>query len=125
MTRNPDALSATFAALADPTRRAIIARLSAGEATVGELARPFPLALPTISRHLDVLEQAGLIERTRDAQWRRCRLMTEPLEEAADWVERTRALWDASLDRLVSYLEAQTKPVGKAGVPRRKTKPTA
>jgi DNA-binding transcriptional ArsR family regulator len=98
-----DTLSHVFAALADPTRRAIVARLAEGEVTVGELARPFALALPTISRHLKVLEAAGLIRREADAQWRRCHLCPEPLDEAAAWVGRTRAFWEANLDSLATY----------------------
>ncbi|MSP83266.1 MAG: transcriptional regulator [Alphaproteobacteria bacterium] len=125
MIRNPDALSATFAALADPTRRAIVARLSAGEATVGEVARPFALALPTVSRHLKVLEQAGLIRRETDAQWRRCRLLTEPLDEAGEWVERTRAFWESNLDSLAAYFKPQRKPAKKRRARRRKGDPKA
>jgi DNA-binding transcriptional ArsR family regulator len=100
----PDRLSATFAALADPTRRAILARLAAGEATVGELAQPFEMSLPAISKHLKVLERAGLIARGREAQWRPCRLKTEPLKNAADWLEHYRRFWEESLDRLDEYL---------------------
>src|SRR5882762_7630437 len=100
----PDRLSTTFAALADPTRRAILARLAAGEATVKELAEPFDMSLPAVSKHLKVLENANLITRGRDAQWRPCQLDAAPLEEAADWFERYRRFWDASLDRLEGYL---------------------
>jgi DNA-binding transcriptional ArsR family regulator len=100
----PDHLSATFAALADPTRRAILARLSSGEATVTELAAPFDMSLPAVSRHLKVLERAGLIERGREAQWRPCRLRPEPLKEVDDWVEQYRAQWEQRLDRLEDYL---------------------
>src|ERR671934_2895492 len=89
-----DELSLTFAALADPTRRAILARLAEGEATVNELAEPFDLKLPTISKHLKVLQRAGLISQGRTAQWRPCRLETAPLLEVADWVERYRRIWD-------------------------------
>jgi DNA-binding transcriptional ArsR family regulator len=99
-----DALSLTFSALADPTRRAILARLSAGEATVTELAGPFEISLPAISRHLKVLEQAGLISRGRDAQWRPCRIETRALEEVDGWVERYRKLWHRSFDRMDAYL---------------------
>ena len=99
-----DQLSATFAALADPTRRAILARLAEGEATVNELARPFAITLPAVSKHLKVLERAGLISRGRSAQWRPCRLDARPLREAADWVERYRACWDSSYDRLDRHL---------------------
>ena len=100
----PDTLSATFAALADPTRRAILARLSSGEATVTELAEPFDISLPAISRHLKVLERAGLIERGREAQWRPCRLQAQPLREVDDWVEQYRRHWEERFDRLDAYL---------------------
>jgi DNA-binding transcriptional ArsR family regulator len=100
-----DRLSTTFAALADPTRRAILARLAAGEATVTELAAPFDMSLPGISKHLKVLERAGLIERGREAQWRPCRLQAEPLREVDDWVERYRSHWEQSFDRLAEYLD--------------------
>ncbi|MFL5383211.1 MAG: ArsR/SmtB family transcription factor [Longimicrobiaceae bacterium] len=99
-----DHLSATFAALADPTRRAILARLAAGDATVTELAAPFDMSLPGISKHLKVLERAGLIERGREAQWRPCRLQAEPLREVDAWVEQYRAHWEQRLDRLSAYL---------------------
>src|SRR5215217_6443465 len=99
-----DHLSATFSALADPTRRAILARLASGEATVTELAAPFDMSLPAISKHLKVLERAGLIERGREAQWRPCRLRGEPLKDVAEWVEHYRRFWDESLDRLAEYL---------------------
>ena len=102
--RLPDHLSLTLSALADPTRRAILLRLAAGEATVLELAQPFDISLPAVSRHLKVLEQAGLISRGRDAQWRPCRLQAEPLREVSDWVEQYRKFWDESLDRLDAYL---------------------
>jgi DNA-binding transcriptional ArsR family regulator len=106
----PDALSATFAALADPTRRSILARLMEGEAAVTELAEPFDMSLPGISKHLKVLERAGLIARGRTAQWRPCRLEAGPLKEVADWVEHYRRFWEQSLDRLGDYLrELQTK----------------
>jgi DNA-binding transcriptional ArsR family regulator len=95
-----DLLSTTFAALADPTRRAILARLTEGTASVNELAEPFAISLPAISRHLKVLERARLITREREAQWRRCKLAPEPLKAAADWVERYRAFWEARFDRL-------------------------
>ena len=97
-------LSSTFAALADPTRRAILARLASGETTVTELAAPFEMTLPAVSRHLKVLENAGLIARSRDAQWRPCRLEAAPLKEVADWTERYRRSWEESLDRLDDYL---------------------
>ena len=99
-----DQLSATFSALADPTRRAILARLTAGEAAVGELAAPFAMSLPAVSRHLKVLERAGLIMRGRTAQWRPCRLAPAPLKEATDWLEAFRAFWDDSFDRLAEHL---------------------
>ena len=101
---NYDPLSATLAALADPTRRAILARLVAGEAPVTELAAPFEMSLPAVSKHLKVLERAGLIERSRHAQWRPCRLAPQPLKEVADWVEHYRGLWEERLDRLGAYL---------------------
>jgi len=102
-----DSLSATFAALADPTRRAIVARLARGETTVGELAEPFDISLPAVSRHLRVLETAGLIERRVDAQWRLCRLKGEAMREATEWLDHYRAYWEESLDRLVDQLEAR------------------
>jgi len=100
----PDRLNATFAALADPTRRAIIARLASGEASVTELARPFDMSMPAISKHLKVLERAGLIARGRDAQYRPCRLEPAPLQEVATWVEEYRRFWAGSFDRLDDYL---------------------
>ena len=100
----PDRLSDTFSALADPTRRAILARLSQGEATVMELSEPFTLTQPAISKHLKVLEKAGLISRGRTAQWRPCRLEAEPLRQAFDWVQHYRCFWDDSFDRLDDYL---------------------
>ncbi len=112
---SPDPLSTTLSALADPTRRAILARLAAGEATVGELAEPFPMSLPGISKHLKVLERAGLIARGRTAQWRPCRLEAAALKEVADWVEHYRNFWEASLDRLGQYLkEVQATETGGA-----------
>jgi DNA-binding transcriptional ArsR family regulator len=105
-----DQLSTTFAALADPTRRAILARLSRGERSVTELAAPFEITLPGISKHLKVLERAGLIERGREAQWRPCRLKAAPLRQVSDWVEHYRRFWDESFDRLDDYLkELQAK----------------
>src|SRR5262245_54254013 len=103
-----DHLSLTFAALADPTRRAILARLVSGECSVTELAAPFEMSLPAVSKHLRVLERAGLIARGREAQWRPCRLEARPLKQVADWTERYRALWEGRLDRLDNYL-AQLK----------------
>jgi DNA-binding transcriptional ArsR family regulator len=99
-----DRLSTTFAALADPTRRAILARLVNGEASVTDLAEPFAMSMPAISRHLKVLEHAGLIARGREAQWRPCRLEAAPLRDIADWVEHYRRFWEESLDRLDEYL---------------------
>ncbi len=99
----PD-LNITFAALADPTRRAILARLAAGETSVTELAEPFAMSLPAISKHLKVLERAGLIKRGREAQWRPCRLQAGPLKEASDWLEHYREFWEQSFDRLEEYL---------------------
>jgi DNA-binding transcriptional ArsR family regulator len=101
-----DRLSATFAALADPTRRAILARLASGETSVTELAEPFEMSLPAISKHLKVLERAGLITRGREAQWRPCRLRAGPLEDVADWVAHYRRFWEQSFDRLDDYLHA-------------------
>jgi DNA-binding transcriptional ArsR family regulator len=111
----PDDLSTTFAALADPTRRAILARLAAGEASVTELAEPFAMSLPAISKHLKVLERAGLIARGREAQRRPCRLEVARLKDVADWVERYRRLWDQSLDRLDAYLGDLQGKDGKHG----------
>ncbi len=108
--RERDGLDATFAALADPTRRAILARLAAGDAYVGELAEPFAMSLPAISRHLKVLERAGLIARTKAAQWRVCRLDPAPLAAAADWLERYRAFWDERFDGLDALLLADGAP---------------
>jgi len=99
-----DQLTATFSALADPTRRAILAKLSSGEASVTELAEPFKMSLPAVSKHLKVLERAGLIARSREAQWRPCRLEARPLKDAADWVEHYRHFWTESFDRLDDYL---------------------
>jgi DNA-binding transcriptional ArsR family regulator len=102
-----DSLSETFAALADPTRRAILARLAQGETSVGELAAPFDISWPAISRHLKVLEGAGLIERRADAQWRLCSLRGEPLRDASEWLDAYRAFWEERLDRLAEYLESK------------------
>jgi DNA-binding transcriptional ArsR family regulator len=105
-----DRLSATFAALADPTRRAILARLASGKTSVTELAEPFEMSLPAISKHLKVLERAGLIARGREAQWRPCRLEAGPLKGAAEFLERYRRFWEESFDRLDDYLrELQTR----------------
>ncbi|MBK8082735.1 MAG: winged helix-turn-helix transcriptional regulator [Devosia sp.] len=100
-----DRLSSTFSALADPTRRGILARLARGEATVGELAEPYDMSLAAVSKHLKVLESAGLISRGREAQWRPCRLEAAPLRDISDWIETYRRFWDESLDRLEDYLE--------------------
>jgi DNA-binding transcriptional ArsR family regulator len=100
-----DALSTTFSALADPTRRAILARLAGGESSVLEIAKPFDMSLPAVSKHLKVLERAGLIERGREAQWRPCRLQANPLKSVADWVEVYRRHWEESFDKLERYLK--------------------
>jgi DNA-binding transcriptional ArsR family regulator len=99
-----DQLSLTFAALADPTRRAILSRLAEGEATVNELAQPFPITLPAISRHLKVLERAGLIIRSREAQWRPSRMQADPLDDAAEWIQSRKRTWEARMDRLDAHL---------------------
>ena len=122
MTR--DRLSATFAALADPTRRAILARLATGETTVADLAKPFDMSGPAISKHLKVLEGAGLIARGRDAQWRPCRIEPAALKVVDDWLERYRKFWEQSLDRLDEYLhevQAKEKAGAKKNKPRRKS----
>jgi DNA-binding transcriptional ArsR family regulator len=104
-----DPLSATFAALSDPTRRAILTRLAKGEASVGELADPFAISLPAISRHLKVLQQAGLIERKAEAQWRRCALNPKPLIEAASWIDQYREFWESRFDALEGFLKSELK----------------
>jgi DNA-binding transcriptional ArsR family regulator len=104
-----DQLSATFGALADPTRRAILARLASGECSVSELAEPFEMSMPAVSKHLRVLEQAGLISKRRDAQKRPCRIEAAPLKEVAEWAERYRQLWEERLDRLDTYLQSLQK----------------
>jgi DNA-binding transcriptional ArsR family regulator len=104
-----DRLDATFSALADPTRRAILARLASGETSVSELAEPFEMSMPAISKHLKVLQRAGLIERGREAQWRPCRLSAGPLKDASDWLDRYRRFWEESLDRLDVYLRELQK----------------
>jgi DNA-binding transcriptional ArsR family regulator len=105
-----DQISTTFAALADPTRRAILARLRSGECSVTELAEPFEMSLPAVSKHLRVLERAGLVARGREAQWRPCRLQPAPLKEVADWLEGYRDMWEQRFDRLEAYLrELQSK----------------
>jgi len=104
-----DSLSSTFAALADPTRRAILARLTQGEISVMQLAEPFEMSLPAVSKHLKVLERAGLIARGRDAQWRPCRLEAGPLKQVSDWVQEYRRFWEESFDRLNEYLQVMKK----------------
>ncbi len=105
-----DCLSLVFAALADPTRRAILARLSTGESSVTEIAKPFKISLPAITKHLKVLERSGLITRSREAQWRPCRIKAKPMKDAVDWLEHYRAHWEESFDRLDEYLkDLQTK----------------
>jgi DNA-binding transcriptional ArsR family regulator len=117
-----DSLDATFAALADPTRRAILARLASGERSVTELAEPFDMSLPAVSKHLRVLERAGLIARRRDAQWRHCRIDAGPLKQVADWTERYRHIWEDRLDRLDTYLQQMKSKEAKdhGRKPRRK-----
>jgi DNA-binding transcriptional ArsR family regulator len=110
----PDPLSSTLAALADPTRRAILARLAAGEASVTELAQPFEMSMPAISKHLKVLERAQLITRGREAQWRPCRLEAAPLKDVADWVDYYRRFWEESFDRLDVYLKELKKEKASA-----------
>jgi DNA-binding transcriptional ArsR family regulator len=112
---NADQLSTTFAALADPTRRAILARLASGEASVTELAEPFEMSMPAVSKHLKVLEGAGLITRGREAQWRPCRLNAAPLAGVADWTEQYRQFWAHSFNRLEKYLEEIQKKGKKHG----------
>src|SRR6478672_8099304 len=118
---NMDALTQTFSALADPTRRAILARLATGAATVGELAEPFDMSLPAVSRHLRVLTDAGLIERHTEAQWRRCALRGEGLRGAADWIEFYRRFWEESFDRLDAFL-ARTSPKPKPAREKRRVR---
>jgi DNA-binding transcriptional ArsR family regulator len=112
-TNSPDQLSLTFAALADPTRRGILASLRSGEVSVTELARPFRMSMPAITKHLKVLEKAGLITRGREAQWRPCKLRAEPLKDAEAWIDQYRSFWEGSFDRLDAYLrEVQGKKGG-------------
>jgi DNA-binding transcriptional ArsR family regulator len=121
---SPERLSTTFAALADPTRRAILARLALGEASVTELAEPFEMSLPAVSKHLKVLERAGLVARGREAQWRPCRLEAGPLKDVARWIEHYRRFWEQSLDRLDDYLrrlKAKESKEKKHGRKHRKT----
>jgi DNA-binding transcriptional ArsR family regulator len=117
-----DQLNNTFAALADPTRRAILARLASGEASVTQLAEPFEMSLPAISKHLKVLERARLIGRGRDAQWRPCRLEAAPLKDAADWIDYYRQFWEQSFDRLDDYLRELQAGHPKASTPKTKEK---
>jgi DNA-binding transcriptional ArsR family regulator len=118
----PDHLSATFAALADPTRRAILARLALGETTVAELAKPFDISGPAVSRHLKVLEGAGLISRGREAQWRPCKIEPKALKEIDDWLERYRQFWEQSLDRLEDYLRTLQSGENDAGAGKSKSR---
>lgn len=123
MNSSSDKLTATFQALADPTRRAILVRLSSGEATVQELAKPFKMTLPAVSKHLKVLERANLIRRSRTAQWRPCYLAAEPLKEAAGWVDQYKQFWEERLDRLDTYLASlQAEPGRKGKKPKKKKK---
>jgi DNA-binding transcriptional ArsR family regulator len=110
-----DTLSSTFAALADPTRRAILARLISGEASVTELSRPFHMSMPAVSKHLKVLEHAGLIARGREAQWRPCRINAAPLKDVSDWLEHYRVVWEQRLDRLDDYLRELKKKEKRRG----------
>jgi DNA-binding transcriptional ArsR family regulator len=110
-----DQLSSTFAALADPTRRAILAKLATGECSVTELAEPFEMSMPAVSKHLRVLERAGLIARGREAQWRPCRIEAGPLKDASDWIENYRHIWEARLDRLDDYLKELKKKEKRHG----------
>lgn len=119
-----DTLSTTFQALADPTRRAILARLASGETSVSDLAQPFAISLPAVSRHLKVLEHAGLVKRSREAQWRPCRLDAGPLKEASTWIEHYRRFWDDSFDRMGAYiaeLQAQEGQTPEGQTPKGKT----
>ena len=115
-----DQLSTTFAALADPTRRAILARLAAGECSVTELAEPFEMSLPAVSKHLRVLERAGLVARGREAQWRPCRLQPAPLKDASEWIGQYREMWEQRLDRLEVYLQELKAKESKHGRQRRR-----
>jgi DNA-binding transcriptional ArsR family regulator len=121
---SPANLNATFAALADPTRRAILARLSLGETSVSELARPFEISAPAISKHLKVLQRAGLISQGRQAQWRPCRLETAPLKGVSDWVEQYRHFWEARFDQLDDYLKELQTPEPRNKPAKRKRRKT-
>jgi DNA-binding transcriptional ArsR family regulator len=128
MTRIDESLDMTFAALSDSTRRAILAKLALGEASVTELAEPFAMSMPAISRHLKVLERAGLISRGREAQWRPCRIDAHGLRQVADWMEEYRGIWEARLDRMQSYVEAlhaEAKRSSKKSAARKRTKKAA
>lgn len=116
-----DTLSSTFAALADPTRRAILGRLATGQATVSDLAEPFDMSLPAVSKHLKVLERAGLIARGRKAQWRPCQIEAAPLREVSDWVEEYREIWEQRLDRLGEYLHELKEKEKQHGSEKRKS----
>ena len=116
-----DHLSTTFAALADPTRRAILARLASGETSVTELAAPFEMTTPAVTKHLKVLERAGLITRSRQAQWRPCQLNAAPLHQAADFIEQYRQFWEQSFDRLDAYLKTMQTPPQKPKIPKKIT----
>jgi DNA-binding transcriptional ArsR family regulator len=116
-----DHLSTTLAALADPTRRAILSRLASGASTVTELAAPFEMSLPAVTKHLKVLERAGLITRSREAQWRPCKLEAKPLQDVSDWIEQYRQFWEQSFDRLEDYLQ-QLQTQDKTSKPRTKEK---
>jgi DNA-binding transcriptional ArsR family regulator len=124
-----DTISNTFSALADPTRRAILARLALGESSVTDLAAPFEMSMPAVSKHLRVLERAGLVERSRDAQFRPCRLRADPLQQAAGWLEQYRQFWEESFDRLDDYLQQlqseQKNQSGPAPTKNKKEKPNA
>jgi DNA-binding transcriptional ArsR family regulator len=115
----PDQLSTTFAALADPTRRAILARLASGECSVTELAEPFAISLPAVSKHLRVLERAGLIARGREAQWRPCRIEAAPLKQVAEWTEQYRRIWETKFDNLELYLQQLQAQEKRHGIKRR------
>jgi len=118
-----DHLSSTFAAIADPTRRAILARLSLGETSVTELAKPFEMSMPAISKHLKVLERAGLIARGREAQWRPCRLEAAPLRDAASWIEEYRRFWSAHIDALERHLDRMDRSTRTKVKAKKKTRP--
>jgi len=120
MVTNTKRLDRTFAALSDPTRRSILARLAHGEATVGELARPFRVSRPAISKHLRVLEEAGLVQRERDGRVSRCELDAAPMRDAAEWLGRYRAFWGGRLDALARYLERPDAPAGPTQLPRKR-----